>query len=648
MASRKRLVFTAAMLLIPVVFFAAVEGSLRLVGFGASYPLFVPVDGKPNYLYQNRDVARRYFTNISNVPTSLTDFFEAEKDIGTYRIFVQGGSTGAGFPFYYGGAFSRMLEQRLMQTFPERHIEVVNTSMAAVNSYTLLDLADEILDHKPDAVLIYAGHNEYYGALGVGSTESLGSRPWLVRGYLALSDFRLVQALRKFLSWSATLAAERTEGEAPSFTLMSRMVGKQSIPYGSDEYRRGLAQFRSNLSRLLEKYREAGVPVFIGTLASNERDHEPFVTGFEGDTSQDEWHSLYSSGLLAASTGDLEAGLGDLDEAIMLDSLNADAYFAKARILEEAGRFGEARAAYVAAKDRDELRFRAPEAMNEIIREEAERYGAAIVDTREALANASPHHIIGSDVMIEHLHPNVDGYFVIADAFYDALKDHKMIGPWDGIVADDEARKEVLLTKVDSLAGIFRVRQLMSTWPFQPPGVAKVWVDTVDARDPITRIALDLYRGDLTWLEANNALRRHYEGRERHHEALRAALAQIQEYPFIAAPYLAAGNALMKTGRYDEAFAYFDAGNREEETALGHRMIGSILLHRGDRQRAVRHLERAVALDPTDRTTLYNLSGAYALSGNYEDARQTVTRLLKLEPSHQAGRRLLASLPSDQ
>ena len=27
---------------------------------------------------------------------------------------------------------------------------------------------------EPDAVLIYAGHNEYYGALGVGSTESLG------------------------------------------------------------------------------------------------------------------------------------------------------------------------------------------------------------------------------------------------------------------------------------------------------------------------------------------------------------------------------------------------------------------------------------------------------------------------------------------
>ncbi len=211
---KKRLRFTAAMFLIPVAFFAVVEGALRVFGFGAAYPLFVPVDGRPEYLYQNRDVARRYFTHVENVPSSLADFFEAEKDSSTFRIFVQGGSSGAGFPFYYGGSFSRMLEQRLIQTFPARHIEVVNTSMAAVNSYTLADFADEILVQQPDAVLIYAGHNEYYGALGVGSSESVGGSPLLIRTYLALSDLRLTQALRRLIAWTAQAAAGRTRGEA--------------------------------------------------------------------------------------------------------------------------------------------------------------------------------------------------------------------------------------------------------------------------------------------------------------------------------------------------------------------------------------------------------------------------------------------------
>ena len=34
---------------------------------------------------------------------------------------------------------------------------------------------------------------------------------------------------------------------------------------------------------------------------------------------------------------------------------------------------------------------------------------------------ASPKAAVGSELMLEHLHPNVDGYFVLADAFHDSL-----------------------------------------------------------------------------------------------------------------------------------------------------------------------------------------------------------------------------------
>ena len=640
---RKRLAFAAAMLALPVLFFALMEGALRLSGFGESYPLFVPVDHKPEILYQNREVARRYFTHIKNIPTSLTDFFEAEKDTSTFRIFVQGESSAAGFPFYYGGAFSRMLEQRLMQTFPERHIEVVNTSMAATNSYTLLDIADEILEHDPDAVLMYVGHNEYYGALGVGSSESIGKFPWMIRTYLALKDWRIVQALRKLMAW--TMQRLQGVGTAPSATLMQRMVGNEAIPYESGDYRLGLRQFQSNLSRLLKKYRDRGIPVFIGTVASNERDHEPVVSGFAKGTDKVVWQTSYERGLDLAERGETAAALNSLESAISLDSLNADAYFAKGRILEDAGRYPAARASYVAAKDRDELRFRAPEAMNGIVREEAARYGAHVVDTQGALSAGSPNGIIGSSVMTEHLHPNVQGYFLIADAFYNALRSEGLIGQWSRVVPAEAARAEILLTAVDSLVGEFRVRQLKSVWPFQPPGVVKSWQDSVRADDPVVQIALDLYNDKVSWRAANEALRQFLESRGDYHGALQAALAQIQEYPFIPEPYLSAGNNLIKQRRYEEALAYFEAANEVGETASAHRMIGSLLLQRGDRGRALPHLERAVAMSPTDPAALYNLAGLYALNGEYERARSTVGRLLQVAPGHPEGRRLLGSLP---
>ena len=644
---RKRLLFIGLMLLVPAAFFAVAEAGLRVAGFGASYPLFVPVDGKEDYLYQNRQVARRYFVHADKVPSSLPDFFEAEKSAGTFRIFVQGGSTGAGFPFYYGGAFSRMLEQRLIQTFPDRHIEVVNTSMAAVNSYTLLDLVDEILAHAPNAVLIYAGHNEYYGALGVGSTESLGRSPWLIRTYLAVDDLRIVQALRRGLAWLTGLVSSSAPGERPSGTLMEQMIGDQRIPYGSADYRHGLRQFESNLSRILRRYREHGIPVFVATIASNELDHAPFGAGFSPDADTLAWKSAYNAATEASRYGDLSAALEYLDEAISTDSLNALAYYLKGRMLAEAGRFADARTALVAAKDRDELRFRAAEDVNTVIRDVVDAEDAHLVDVRGALSAASPNGIIGETLMTEHLHPNVDGYFEIADAFYEALRERGLIGDWSNAVARDVARSEILLTPVDSLAGLFRIRQLKAGWPFQPPGVSRKWDEGIDAGDPIADLALRLVKDEIDWADANDALRRLLEQRGDYRGALKAALARVQEYPFIATPYLVAGNILVRQARYDEAIVYFEAANEVDETAAGHRMIGSILLQRGERAPAMRHLERAVALDPSDRAALYNLSGAYALEQEFGKARTTVRRLLELDPDHQAGRQLLASLPAN-
>ncbi|RMH54392.1 MAG: tetratricopeptide repeat protein [Bacteroidetes bacterium] len=640
----RRLLWTVLMVLIPVLFFVLLEGGLRLVGYGDDYPLFIPAPDAPAYRYQNPEVARRYFVRQQNVPNSLYDFFLAEKDTNTLRIVVQGGSSAAGYPYYRGGSFSRMLEQRLLQTFPGRNVEVVNTAMAAVNSFTLLDLADEIIAIEPDAVLIYAGHNEYYGVLGVGSAESLGTVRAVVNLYLRLQHLRLVQGLRALLAAAAgTLAGD--ERPRPGHTLMERMVREQSIPYGSPLYERGLRQFQGNLRDLLARYRDAGIPVYIGTVASNERDHPPFISGLAEGTPADRWEALMQDARRAAAAGDTARALARYDEAIALDSLAAEAFYRKAQVLDAAGRYAEARAAYRAAIDRDQLRFRAPEAINAIIRAEAARAGAVVVETQAALAAASPGGIIGHNLMLEHLHPNVDGYFLIADAFYEALRAESAFGVWPAPVPADLARQEVLLTAVDSLMGVYRIRQLMNNWPFQPPGVTRR--DTLRPTTPVEQLAVALLRDQRSWGETITLLRQYYEQQGDYRRALQAALALVQEYPFAAAPYLDAGNVLVKAGRYDEALSYFLAAHDREPLPAAQRMIGSILLRRGERAAAIGWLERSLQGDPDHPQTLYNLAGAYALEGRFAEARRTVIRLLERHPDHADARRLLGSLPPE-
>ena len=644
-AGSRRLLFTGLMLLIPVLFFGLLEGGLRLGGYGDDYPLFVRVEGHPQYLVQSRTVARRYFARQADVPTSLHDVFDAEKGPDEFRVFVQGGSTAAGFPFYHGGAFSRMLEYRLQQTFPERKIEVVNTAMAAVNSYTLRDLADEIIAQQPDAVLIYAGHNEYYGALGVGSTESLGRFRGLVNTYLALRRFRTVQLLRNVLGGAAGLLA-RGEAEAARGTLMERMVGEQVIPYGSAAYEGGLRQFRSNLAALLGAYERAGVPVFVATLASNERGQRPFVTVFEETTDEAAWRARYLEALEALRAGDAASARATLEALVAEDSLAADGFYALGRAHEAAGDTASALRAYVAARDRDALRFRAPEVFNQVIREVAARHGATVVDAQAAFRRAAPGGIIGKEHMLEHLHPTVDGYALLADAFYDALRDAALIGDWRNAVPADVARCTLTLTPADSLVGLLRVRKLMGGWPFRPRSAPPLALDTLTVRTEFERIVLALYRAEVTWLEATERLATYYEQAGDTARAVRAREAMVASYPMLTPPRLGLAGLYLRAGRLTEAERAFEAAAaRDPRSPTPPAMLGAIALERGETARAIALLERARSLEPRNAQTLYNLSGAYALSGRYAEAREAAGAVLALQPDHARARALLGSLP---
>jgi hypothetical protein len=206
----RRRVLLALTLALPWALLGAAEVALRVAGVGRRPPLFVSYAEAPGWLMTNPDFARRYFAGSTFVPTPHVDFFRADKIKGTYRVFFQGESSAAGFPYGHGAAPSRILHARLAAAFPWQRVEVVNTAFTAVSSYTLLDQADEILAQRPDAVLIYAGHNEWYGQLGAASATGAGRPPALVRAYLAVQRSRLGYLLTRAVT--GALAGVRPVG----------------------------------------------------------------------------------------------------------------------------------------------------------------------------------------------------------------------------------------------------------------------------------------------------------------------------------------------------------------------------------------------------------------------------------------------------
>lgn len=566
----------AIVLALPLVILGGAELGLRAAGFGHDRePLFIPSPQQPAYLQANPRVVTRFFTDPAQAPgvSIETAFFAAQKPPGSFRVFVQGESSAAGFPYGLGAALAGALDRRLEQAFPEREIEVVSTAMAAVTSYALVDFADEIIAQQPDAVVIYVGHNEFLGILGVGSTMRLAASPALTRAFLAVRDWRLFQLMGR--AFAGVRPTALPPASASSDSLMARVAGDRSIALGSESFERGARQFEDNLARLLSKYQAAGIPVFIGTLVSNERDQAPLavLSGAETDAAG------------AART----------------------AYHA-AQDAEQAGRFEAAREGYAWARDLDPLRFRAPALFNEVIRRAAASHGATVVDVQGAVVAASEHGLVGQQLLLEHVHPNLDGYFLLADAFYDALVAHGLPGPPQAEVSETDARAAMPVTEVDRHLGDYKTLRIKAGWPFtttfQEPSLPAPASEG-------ERLAQELFHQRTSWPAAQSALREHYRAAGDLRNYTHVTLVLADAFPFDGPLQFDTAAALIQLGRPREA---------------------------------VRYSRRAVGLEPRNVNHWLVHAHGLLLAGRREEGRQALQTVLELEPANPTARQVLQEL----
>ena len=415
----------------------------------------------------------------------------------------------------HNGAFHRWLQYRLMHTFPNRNFEIINLSLTAVNSYTVLDFSMQIPKYQPDAVLIYSGHNEYYGALGIGSTSRLGGNYWWIQTVLTLRTFRFVQLMEKaagiVTGWFVKQEIDTRDN------LMQRMAASQQIPYGSADYQKGVDQFIRNIDKVCSNLAAHHIPVFLSTLVSNEKDMKPFISN--------------------------------------KGRLSAFSYYQLAGKAYQRGDFATAKRQYITAIDYDLLRFRAPQAMNVAIRKIAASYtGVYLTDSRALFEQHSPGGVLGKETLLEHVHPNLLGYALLSEAFYQELKHSRLLRPQVG----SEWTLTTLLnrmpvTTVDSLSGAYQIMMLKTGWPFNEP------IDPHFKRgNSISeKIAGALAVNRISWLEAMDQLFRNYIKNNNKKAALKVTEAMILEDPSTLIYYIYAGRLCFETGDYNNARYYF-------------------------------------------------------------------------------------------
>lgn len=477
---KKKSLYKIISLSLPLFLLLFLELIFRFFNLFALPPLYtsqVSSNGESFYKLNDR-VAERYFDQERiSIPLLYPQKFKKTHVSGSLRIVCLGGSSTAGFPYDVNVPFPAQLQMQLKEKWPDKQIDAINLGLSAINSFSIWDWLPEVIDLKPDYVLIYMGHNEFYGAFGSGSAIGIGRNGTLVRFYLRLQHLHIVQALKRFVRLFDNANKKH------STTLMAGVIENSNIETGSAAYNHAVQNFKDNFDEIVRRLQAHHIKTIISTIVSNLKDQPPL----ENETSH-------------------------------LKNPAAAAY-ERGQSFYTRGMAEEAYKAFKDARQLDRLRFRAPDTINAIIKSIAAKYKSGFIDMVSAFReqNILPGYKLFSD----HLHPNPNGYALIASSFYQVLTDTNPHFP-----ASAKAKN---VTPLDWRIGAIRIAYLKSHWPF-----SKIPFDKTSFKkayiSPVNRVAYDFVFKRHNWPLAHTQMAKIYQDSADY-------IAECKEYQAIGALY---------------------------------------------------------------------------------------------------------------
>ncbi len=614
-----------------VLLLAATEGILGLVGYGPPKDLFLEQDlaGEPTYFF-NRRISELFFPSWATKPPGY-ELLPAEATPDQFRLIALGASTTVGDPFGAQVAYPRLVEEMLEDVAPGPRYEVANCGVVAISSLDVLLLAKKALDYEPDALLIYTGHNEAYGADGVDTpVQTAFTSRSAAKFWLWLRNLRFVRAVRDAVASVRTsggdAGVEDEAGAGDEKTFGMWLMKDRYVPACSEKHDRLLRFYRENLIEMLEAARAKGVDVILCTLLSNRRDQSPMgsVHGCDFDAAQEPaWRAAFDEGQRHMRGRAWDAAIEAFERCRELDPEYAEVRFRLGRCLDAVGDSSAAVAEYRAARDTDAVRFRAGSQQNQVVREIARqwdprgRHELIFVDLAERLDEEYPLGP-GREFFTEHVHPHAWGHAWIAAQIVEALSESQAgqrLGPWNL-----SARRPlgtyttgVGMLPMDFAAGLHLTdRYKLAKWPFPncyDNEQARAYLCEEISRfesvmGPLEKPIFDsLVRGGSA--DLYDFGHRHYRLFQAYRQARRGAEA-LRELDVL------------------QAYFWPSAGLATDRA--------QILLGTGQPQKAAEWVERARRLDP-DYAPVHFVAGAlYHAQGRLPEAAAEFEAYLEAEP----------------
>ncbi len=643
------------LLLAGISLLGLVEIGLRLGEYGGELALVVKRQSGTNEVYQiNRSVARRYFAGSGiSIPEPADETFSVEKSPTMKRIFCIGESTMAGFPYEYHATAPSFLRDRLQSALPDYTIEVVNVGVSAISSFVIADLLEELMEYEPDLFIVYSGHNEFYGAYGAGSAVSAGSS-WLTRLHFSLLRFRSYIALRDVLSAISGLFSPASEPR-PSGTMMQQLAANRLIMHDDPVYHTGKRIFSENINRMISSAQSAGVPILFSALVSNLKDQPPFVSSFSETTSADVQQKilrLLDNGDHESSAGNSTSAMEQFQSALELDTLYAMSHFKMGTELLITGQHELAKIAFTRSRDFDALRFRASSDFETTLSAICHERNVPVARVDSAFSSGSPTGIPGNELLLEHLHPNIEGYFLMAKIFAKTIRENNLLAPpaqWSPEKSDSSLLAQSTVSPLDRAIGKLRVEFLKRQWPFTTGPTDFEY----KPENQIEAIAFRYVRREINWSDARYTAADYFARTGDFDKARNECEAVSRVIPDSYNPVFRIAEYYRMEGKRDEAKAAFERSLVLENNPYAHMKLGLIALEMRNSETAEHHFSEAIAVNRTfpesftqemSSAANYLLGVAQARRGKIAEARTSARRALAIQPGNRDAEYLLHQL----
>ena len=633
----------------PVIILALLEAGLHIAGYGYPPGFFIKsrINNQDVYVENQRYTFRFFSKDLARPIDTL--IVPAKKSPGTTRIFVLGESAARGDPDP-SFSFSRVLEKMLCSRYPDRHFEVYNTAITAINSNVVVHIAQDCAKLQPDVFIVLLGNNEVVGPFGPGSvfSPSLHSL-FLIRVRTMLGSTRTGQLLND-------LTQKLTgKGKIPGAWGGMEMFLKYKARADDPNMKNVYSHFQENLSEICRTGLRSRAKVIVCTVPTNLKDCPPFASMHRQDltaTEKEKWDNLYKEG------AELQTGLKTQDavqrflEAAEIDGSFADLSFRLGQCYWQLGRYDEAYREYVVARDLDALRFRTDTKLNEIIRKEAsdrEDKGLFLVDAEQSFVHESMHGIPGEDWFYEHVHMTHQGNYVLARAVFDSIDKNCAAVQKSPVLSMQESARRLALTGYDQYRILSSVIYLMKSPPFTNQMNHTEILGRLEtsrtglqhwSKMPDIKKAINEYQSVLKESDGDLTIRHNYGCILVQAGDPASALEQfrivLQQMPHNYEVYVNMGTALAKSGKNDEAIAEYKTALRIQPRCMGFEAcynLAVLMNKQGKPKEAAEYYSEALRIDPTSLDVRTNLADTLVRLGKTGDAVSVLREGINRTPS---------------